>query len=95
MMYYARVKKQSGGWLVEFPELPGCLTEGTTREDALINAGEALNGWLAANCDRDLDIPNPVSRKSRVYEAIEVDLPVAFAIRLRRLRAHKGLTCNG
>jgi hypothetical protein len=25
--YYARLMKQRGGYLVEFPDLPGCLTE--------------------------------------------------------------------
>lgn len=92
MIYYAKMKKQSGGWLVDFPELPGCATEGSSREEALFNAHEALNGWLAANCDRDLKIPAPVSRKGIAFQPVNVDLPVAFAIRLRSLRAHKGLT---
>ena len=92
MMYYAKLKKQDGAWFVEVPELPGCFTEGESKEEALANAHEALNGWLAANCDRDLDIPTPILRKGRSYHAVEVDLTVAFAIGLRRLRARKGLT---
>jgi predicted RNase H-like HicB family nuclease len=35
------------GYLVaECPELPGCATQGRTREDALTNIREAIGGWL-------------------------------------------------
>jgi len=36
-----------GGYLVgECPELPGCVSQGRTREDALQNVREAIEGWL-------------------------------------------------
>jgi predicted RNase H-like HicB family nuclease/DNA-binding XRE family transcriptional regulator len=93
MIYFAKLGKQKdGSYLVEFPELPGCLTEGKNKSEALANAKEALDGWLAANCDRDLNIHAPVSRKGSHYHAIEVDLNIAFAVKLRLLRAHLGLT---
>src|SRR5262249_60998163 len=45
--YYARIRKQrGGGYLVEFPDLRGCLTEGATLAEACKNAREALAGWL-------------------------------------------------
>ena len=35
------------GYLVaECPELPGCVSQGRTREDALENIREAIEGWL-------------------------------------------------
>ena len=35
------------GYLVaECPELPGCASQGQTREDALANVREAIEGWL-------------------------------------------------
>ena len=35
------------GYLVaECPELPGCASQGRTREDALANIREAIEGWL-------------------------------------------------
>lgn len=93
MTYYANLKKQKNGeWLVEFPELPGCLTEGSTKEKAIANAREALNGWLAANCDHHLEIPEPKPNRSKAACPVEVDLNVAFAIGLRRLRKNRGLT---
>lgn len=45
--YYARITKQrGGGYLVEFPDLPGCLTEGNNVKTARANAREALSAWL-------------------------------------------------
>ncbi len=93
MIYFAKVGKQKdGSYLVEFPELPGCLTEGKSKADALENAKEALDGWLAANCDRDLSIHAPVNRKGSAYHPVEVDLNIAFAVKLRLVRAHLGMT---
>ena len=40
---------EGGGWLASFPDLPGCISDGETPEDALRNAAEAETAWLAAN----------------------------------------------
>lgn len=37
---------ESGGFWVECPALPGCLSEGDTVEDALKNIQEAVELWL-------------------------------------------------
>ncbi len=43
MIYYVKLMKQTdGSYLAEFPELEGCLTEGTTKDEVLKNAKEAL-----------------------------------------------------
>ncbi|MGK5081810.1 type II toxin-antitoxin system HicB family antitoxin [Bdellovibrionota bacterium FG-1] len=93
MRYWAKIKQQKDkSYLVEFPELSGCLTEGASLDEALDCAKEALDGWLAARCDRELNIPKAVKRKGRGYYGIEVSLTVAFVIRLRRLRKKCGLS---
>ena len=40
---------EGGGWLASFPDLPGCMSDGETPEEALRNAAEAETAWLAAN----------------------------------------------
>jgi len=93
MKYYARIKKCGDReYLVDFPELSGCLTEEKSIKQAKENAKEALNGWLAASCDHELNIPDPVTRKSRNYYAIPVDLPLAFAIYLRKFRMKRSIS---
>lgn len=93
MRYWAKIIRQPDRtYLVEFPELEGCLTEGANLEEAMSAAKEALDGWLAARCDREMKIPPPVKHKGRSFYTIEVSLSVAFAIRLRKLRIKRGLS---
>ena len=40
--------RDEGGYVVSFPELPGCLTCGETVESALANAEDAKREWIAA-----------------------------------------------
>ena len=37
---------EDGYVVAECPELPGCVSQGRTREDALENVREAIEGWL-------------------------------------------------
>lgn len=93
MIYYAKISKESDQtYLVEFPELKGCLTKGDTLKEALANAKEALDGWLASNCDRSLTIPDPKIRRSSGFYPIEVDISVSFPIILRKIRNEKKLS---
>lgn len=93
MIYYAKIRKQAdGNHLVDFPELEGCVTEGSCMSEALDLAKEALDGWLAAHCDRDLEIPKARDRRGRGYYPIEVDVRVSFPIMLRRARKKRKLS---
>ena len=42
-------EEEGSGWLASFPDLPGCISDGETPEEALRNAMEAESAWLAAN----------------------------------------------
>jgi predicted RNase H-like HicB family nuclease len=37
---------EEGFFVAEVPALPGCLSQGNTREEALDNIKEAIEGWL-------------------------------------------------
>jgi predicted RNase H-like HicB family nuclease len=39
-------KDEAGYFVVEVPALPGCLSQGKTKEEALKNIKEAIEGWL-------------------------------------------------
>ena len=49
-----------GGYVVVFPDLPGCLTQGDTPEEAIAMAKEARELWLECEYDTDPNnIPMP------------------------------------
>lgn len=39
-------KDEAGYYVAEVPALPGCLSQGKTKEEALKNIKEAIEGWL-------------------------------------------------
>lgn len=48
-----------GGFVVSFPELPGCVTTGDTAEQAIANARDAKIAWLTATLEDHIVIPEP------------------------------------
>ena len=39
---------EDGYWVAECPSLPGCLSQGKTKEKAISNIREAIKGYIAA-----------------------------------------------
>lgn len=48
---------EDGYWIVECPSLPGCISQGKTKEEAVINIREAIHGYIDALKDDGLPIP--------------------------------------
>jgi predicted RNase H-like HicB family nuclease len=40
-------KDESGFYVAEVPAMPGCLSQGRTKREAVANVKEAVAGWLA------------------------------------------------
>ena len=52
-------EEDGGGFLATVPELPGCMSDGETRAEALANVEDAIATWL--HCARKMGraIPEP------------------------------------
>ncbi|MGZ8364382.1 MAG: type II toxin-antitoxin system HicB family antitoxin [Caulobacteraceae bacterium] len=50
-----------GGFLATVPDLPGCMSDGATREEAVRNVADAITAWIEAAQDMGRAIP-PASR---------------------------------
>lgn len=48
-----------GGFLATVPELPGCMSDGETRAEALANVEDAIATWLHAARKMGRAIPEP------------------------------------
>ena len=91
--YWARITKQrGGGYLVEFSDLPGCVTEGRTAREALANAREALSGWLFVAIKHGDGIPSGRARRARGYHRVVPDLDVSIPLAILCARKRRGLT---
>ena len=48
---------EDGYFVAECPSLPGCISQGQTREEAIANIKEAIAGYIAALKEDNLPIP--------------------------------------
>jgi predicted RNase H-like HicB family nuclease len=66
-----------GGYMITFPDLSGCMSDGETMEEVLVNGRDAFNSWIAAQMDMGRQIPAPTHFD-------EQGKPVKFVQRLPR-----------
>ena len=57
--------EEDGAFVAEVPELPGCMADGSTQQEALAHAAEAIEDWLETA--RQLGRPVPEPRGRLVY----------------------------
>lgn len=63
-LYYPAIFVDNGdGFTVEFPDLPGCITEGDTFEEAFEMAEDAACGWILTSIEDGEEVPKPTSIK--------------------------------
>jgi predicted RNase H-like HicB family nuclease len=48
---------EDGYWIAECSSLPGCISQGKTKEEAIANIKEAIQGYIAAFEEDHLPIP--------------------------------------
>jgi predicted RNase H-like HicB family nuclease len=44
-------------WVAEVPSLPGCISQGKTREEAITNIKEAINAYINALKEDGISVP--------------------------------------
>ena len=49
-------RDEDGVWITECPLIPGCVSQGRTREEALANIREAIRLCLEVRADRGLPL---------------------------------------
>lgn len=49
----------SGGYTIDFPDLPGCVTEGRDLEESFYMANDAACGWILGELEEGLPVPEP------------------------------------
>lgn len=49
---------EDGYFVAECPSLPGCISQGNTKEEAVSNIKEAIDGYIAALKEDNLPVPD-------------------------------------
>lgn len=64
-------EEDGGGYLAVYPDLPGCMADGDTREEAVKNAADALACWMDVQIEREAEIPAPYSSSDSFFDKME------------------------
>lgn len=54
--------EQDNAYIVEVPELPGCMADGATMHEALENAQRVISEWIDVAKETGRPIPEPKGR---------------------------------
>jgi predicted RNase H-like HicB family nuclease len=48
---------EDGGWVAEVPTLPGCISQGDSKEEAIENVRDAIQTWIEGARSVGRDVP--------------------------------------
>jgi antitoxin HicB len=54
--------EDGGGFVATVPDLPGCMSDGETPQEALENVQDAIRVWIEAANDMGHAVPQPTKR---------------------------------
>lgn len=77
-------EEDGGGFAIEYPDLPGCISDGETPEEAYRNGCDAVKSYLL-NCARHGDpIPKPGQASGQWRQRVPRSLHARLAARARQ-----------
>lgn len=82
---------EGGGWLITYPDLPGCMSDGESPEEALVSGKDAVAGWIKAMRASGREIPAPGDRPSGKFIT---RIPRSMHARLAARAKQEGVSMN-
>jgi antitoxin HicB len=83
-------KDEGGGFLAEYPEIPGCMSDGETIEEAIANGREALRDSLDVFKESGRRIPKPGVEPAQWRQR----LPRTLYLKLTERAKNEGVSIN-
>jgi antitoxin HicB len=83
-------KQEGGGYLVEYPDIPGCMSDGETIEEAIANGREALRDCIDVFRESGRKIPKPEVAAAQWRQR----LPRTLYTKLTRQAEREGVSIN-
>lgn len=82
----------AGGYVASHPDLPGCVAQGDTADEAVADLHAARRLWLESNLRRGLPVPEPPSREHS--GKVLLRMPASLHESLARLARRQGVSLN-
>ncbi|MBI2329875.1 type II toxin-antitoxin system HicB family antitoxin [Candidatus Daviesbacteria bacterium] len=91
--YTIRLKQnEDGSYFVEIEELPGCMSEGDTKVEALKMVDDAKKAWIEIALKRKIRIPEP--EKDEFSGKLNVRMPKFLHRKLSYKAKEEGVSLN-
>lgn len=87
-----RPLSEGRGFLITFPDLPGCMADGATMDDAIHNGRDALRSWILTAREFGDPIPEPGSAGEP--DRFVQHLPTALRTELAARAKQEGVSLN-
>ncbi len=71
-VFRVEVEDEDGRWVAEVPSLPGCATEGDSKEEALEALREAAQAYLDVMSEHGDPLPEKVQEEVLVIDSADV-----------------------
>ncbi|MBP7526415.1 MAG: type II toxin-antitoxin system HicB family antitoxin [Syntrophorhabdaceae bacterium] len=83
---------EGGGFLATFPDLPGCMADGETPEEALADAKAAFESWMDAQ--KEWGRPYPASASVGMSGKFVQRIPKSLHTKLVKRAKQEGVSLN-
>ena len=70
-VFRVEVEDEDGRWVAEVPSLPGCATEGDSKEEALKALQEAAQAYLDVMSEHGDPLPEKVQQEVMVIDSAD------------------------
>ncbi len=85
--------EDGGGYLIEFPDFPGCMSDGDTIDEAIENGKDAMTAWIAAMNEAGRSVPSS-GAAHRHSGKWQMRVPKSLHRRLAERAAEEGVSLN-
>ena len=83
-------EEDGGGFLVILPDLPGCMADGDTVEEAIAEARDAFEAWTMAEMEDKGSLTKPKTYSGQFVQRI----PQTLHMRLAKRAESEGVSLN-
>ena len=81
---------EGGGYMISFPDLPGCIADGDSMDEAIAEARDAFDAWVMAEQEDKGQLPTPKSYSGQFVQR----LPKSLHRQLARRAESEGVSLN-
>lgn len=78
-------QEDGGGFLITWPDLPGCMSDAETVEEAIKNGRDAFHAWMEAHVEEEREFPKPggAGSSGKFVQRVPKSLHIRLAARAK------------